>query len=387
MREMVYRPALKAVTLDGTNPPAIVEPLIARHGEATSYRPAEGVEAAIDVALWLGQPLLLTGEPGIGKTRLAYWLTQALNLDPEPLKCFVKSTTTATDLFYHFDEMARFRDSQPGRTPKPLIAYLRFNGLGKAILRAGGPSAPLLSLQGRPLTRGRDDALLREAFGDAAESGEPCFAHLLPDDPDFATAKPGHTVVLIDELDKAPRDTPNDLLNEIEQKAFEIRELGIRVALPAAAETPAPTSPAPAVRGGTPRPIIIITSNSEKNLPEPFLRRCVYFDIKWPSTDERLHEIVEAHIATLKGGPMLVRRALELMALWRDPQRRMTRPPGLAELLALLTVLVHRHRLSPDTDLGQERHRQQIIECLGSVLKNRDDQALAAQIVRGWTPR
>src|SRR5205085_6127566 len=105
--------------------------------------------------------------------------------------------------------------------------------------------------------------LIARAFGDeATTAGTARSAWLLPNEPTFSDADGQHCVVLIDELDKAPRDTPNDLLAEIENLGFAIPELGI------------------AIRSDPGfRPIVLLTSNSEKSLPEPFLRRCVYFDI------------------------------------------------------------------------------------------------------------
>src|SRR5262249_50051270 len=143
--------------------------------------------------------------------------------------------------------------------------------------------------------------------------GKVTAALLAPDDTAFAGAAPVHRVVLIDELDKAPRDTPNDLLAEIEDMGFKIPELGLLVQADAGF-----------------RPIVIITSNSEKSLPDPFLRRCAYFDIPFPRRyDSRvdkdwpgegtLEQIIEARIDALAGGGTLIEQALDLFQRLRKP--------------------------------------------------------------------
>src|SRR5215471_4965664 len=247
--------------IQSEDPLRLRPPLAEAHKRSDAYFPADGLQQAIDVSMLLGQPLLLTGDPGTGKTRAAYWLAEQIKAGPL-LRFDVKSTSTGTDLLYHFDEVARFRDSTR-REEKPLVRYLRFNALGAAILHAAGGGAVLQTVTGEPLegaTLARHRELLLDAFGaKAPHDGKVTAALLAPDDTAFAGAAPVHRVVLIDELDKAPRDTPNDLLAEIEDMGFKIPELGLLVQADAGF-----------------RPIVIITSNSEKSLPDPFLRRCAY---------------------------------------------------------------------------------------------------------------
>ncbi|MEO8938643.1 MAG: MoxR family ATPase [Burkholderiaceae bacterium] len=335
------------------------------------YRPDPGLAAAANVAILLGQPLLLTGEPGTGKTRFAYAMASELGLG-EVLECFVKSSTSAKDLFYSFDELARFRDIHANEH-LPLQRYLSFHGLGKAILFAGGPDRALKVLPGRAFESAPSRGLSKEpvlARRDAAAGRPQTFGDLYP-----ATAFPPNgpraSVVLVDELDKAPRDTPNDMLNEIERLGFDIPELGVRVEVPGDA---------------TVRPIVVITSNSEKSLPDPFLRRCVYFDIPFPVDD--LREIVYAQVCWLTEG-MLLDEALEVFALLRD-RSRIQRPPGTAELLAWLDVLGYdamkpadslRDRFRGTTDKDLE-----IVQAtLATLAKRPEDRATASDILRSWS--
>jgi MoxR-like ATPase len=359
-------------------PLALSHPLTESHKRWQAYFPAAGLAAAMDVAMLLGQPLLLTGDPGVGKTRAAHWLAGQLKIAPL-LRFDVKSTSTGTDLLYQFDEVARFRDSTR-KESKPLINYLRFNALGEAILRAAGGTSLLSSIAGEPLegvTTNRHLNILIDAFGEAPQEKRVTAAMLLPDDKAFGTAGPEHRVVLIDELDKAPRDTPNDLLAEIEDMSFKIPELGVKVE---AGETGF-------------RPIVIITSNSEKSLPEPFLRRCAYFDIPFPRRYNKakdgawpgegtLEQIVEGRIEALQGGGILLQQALDLFQRLRRPDSGVRKTPGTAELLAWLDVIVTRNGLTQHDDFKSKG--EAIESSLSAVLKNKDDMDAARRIVTEW---
>lgn len=195
------------------------------------YFPSKDLLAAIEYARVLKRPLLLRGDPGCGKTRVAQALAYELYCGREAdnyrnhyFEWFIKSTTKSKEGLYHFDHLMRLRDVQ-AKLKKPLTEYRRFGPLGKAFL-ASKPNAP--------------------------------------------------AILLIDEIDKADIDFPNDLLLELDEKRFYIEETGEEIR----AEFP---------------PIVIITSNDEKELPNAFLRRCVFHYIDFPD-EELLLKIARARI-------------------------------------------------------------------------------------------
>ncbi len=199
----------------------------ARLSDPSLYRPSQELVDAANVALALGQPLLLTGEPGTGKTQLAHHLAWTFKRE-KPLIFNAQTTSTASDLFYKYDALGHFQFIQNNAqilSPNEVESkFIRYQALGAAI-----------------------------------KSNE-------------------RQVVLIDEIDKAPRDLPNDVLAAIEDLEFIVPEIGKTY------KTQTEN-----------RPIIVITSNSEKNLPDPFLRRVIYFHIPFPN-DAALLEIVSSKV-------------------------------------------------------------------------------------------
>ena len=302
-----------------------ISPLASLQSEQ-QYLADSGLRHAANVALLLGQPLLLTGEAGTGKTRFAYSLAWELGYGA-PLKFETKSTTVASDLFYTYDALRRFQDVQVGEKPKSALPYLVYQALGVAILR----SHP-----------------------------EEKVAEFLP--PTFEHGGQSRSVVLVDEVDKAPRDFPNDILNEVENMYFRIPELGnIRI----------DTNPAL-------RPVVIFTSNSEKDLPDAFLRRCIYYHIPFPPP-ERMEEIVANRLGAVSAANSeLVRQALSLFYFLRQPGR-LRKKPATAELLGWLLAIKEIGGDPPNLVEAPDL----ILQTL-SVLVKTEDQQTATQYVTQW---
>ena len=327
-----------------------LRPAIApKYADPAAYRPAPGLCEAIDAAMLLGMPLLLTGEPGTGKTQAARWL--AHRLGAPLLRHDVKSTTAGRDLLYSFDEVARFRCASANEE-RAQIEFVVFSALGEAIVRTLGGQAQLTA-------RFEGAEIPASAF----PANDPHrAASLLPGVAGFAARAPEHCVVLIDELDKAPRDTPNDLLAEIDTMAFEMPELGLRISADA-----------------NWRPIVIITSNSERALPDPFLRRCLFFDIP-PPDQTAMSAIVAQSIDGIDIGSALLKDAWNFyVALRNKPGLR--KRPGTAEFLAWMDALVRLAQLRPQARLSAEAAAQ-IEPTLVCLAKSPEDLEIAKNQLR-----
>jgi MoxR-like ATPase len=308
--------------------------------EPQTYLPDAGLVHAVNTALLLGRPLLVTGEPGTGKTQLAASIAFQLGYDP-PLRFVAKSVSQAPDLFYSFDSVGRFTASQTAPSvSRTVVEFIRYNALGQAILYANEPSA---------------------------------VKHLLARD----MRHPGlrRSVVLIDEVDKAPRDFPNDILSELERMEFRVPELGETVR--ARPEW---------------RPVVVITSNSERGLPDAFLRRCVYYDIPFP-TIEGLDAILKAKLAS-RYARDFAHDALEVLELLRDEQSRLSKKPSTAELIGWMLVLLERDRTPAANGVGHRdsrpnplRDRRVALETLGVLVKSRDDLRHAQRVIELWIAR
>jgi MoxR-like ATPase len=236
-------------------------PLLPRFTGTDSYLASEALQSAVNCALALERPLLVKGEPGTGKTLLAESVAGALGA--RLLTWHVKSTTRAQDGLYVYDTVQRLYDSRFGDGDvKDIRRYIKLGPLG-------------------------------EAF-----------------------SSPERVVLLIDEVDKADIEFPNDLLHELDRMRFRITETNDEIA-------------------AGQRPVVIITSNNEKDLPDAFLRRCVFHFIDFPDMD-LMKRIVEVHHPGLDES--LSRQALDIFFQLRS-FTRLRKRPSTSELIDWIAVL------------------------------------------------
>lgn len=263
------------------------------------YVATEDLTVAVNAAVTLERPLLVKGEPGTGKTELARQVADALGLPI--IEWHIKSTTRAQQGLYEYDAVSRLRDSQLG----PGLGGERVHDAANYIR------------QGK----------LWQAF-----------------------ARDDKCVLLIDEIDKADIEFPNDLLQELDRMEFFVYETGETVKARV-------------------RPIVIITSNNEKELPDAFLRRCFFHYIKFPDV-EVMKKIVEVHHPGIK--PALLTTALTQFYEIRD-QQGVKKKPSTSEVLDWLKLLLAE-------DLQPEDLRRDGASALpklhGALLKNEQDVAL-----------
>jgi len=261
-----------------------------------NYVATEDLRVAVNASIALERPLLIKGEPGTGKTVLAHEVAEAIGA---PLiQWHIKSTTKAQQGLYEYDAVSRLRDSQLGdEKVKDIGNYIKKGKMWEAFTSAERP------------------------------------------------------VLLIDEIDKADIEFPNDLLLELDRMEFYVYETGELVK---AAQ----------------RPIVMITSNNEKELPDAFLRRCFFHYIKFPDADT-MTQIINVHFPNLKGN--LISEALNVFYELRETPG-LKKKPSTSELLDWLKLLLVE---DIDPEVLKERDPTKLIPPLhGALLKNEQDVTL-----------
>ena len=266
----------------------------------SNYIATKDLQLAVNAAITLERPLLIKGEPGTGKTMLAEELAESLGT--ELIQWHIKSTTKAQQGLYEYDAVSRLRDSQLGDD--------RVHDISNYIVKGK----------------------LWEAFS--------------------AEKRP---VLLIDEIDKADIEFPNDLLLELDKMEFFVYETQERVV-------------------AKQRPIVIITSNNEKELPDAFLRRCFFHYIDFPSSEE-MAQIIDVHHPHVKQD--LVRQALEVFFNLREVNG-IKKKPSTSELLDWLKLL-----MAEDIDaktLHDKSQKGGLMPMFGALLKNEQDISLVEKL-------
>ena len=258
-----------------------------------NYVATQDLKMAVNAAITLERPLLIKGEPGTGKTVLAHEIAKGLKTPL--LEWNIKSTTKAQQGLYEYDAVARLRDSQLGED--------RVHEIGNYIKKG--------------------------KLWDAFESKQ-------------------RPILLIDEIDKADIEFPNDLLHELDKMSFHVYETGQTIT----AEN---------------RPIIIITSNNEKDLPDAFLRRCFFHYIQFPNADT-MAEIVNVHFPDIKSRLLgaALKRFYEVRAM-----PGLKKKPSTSELLDWLKLLLIED-IDPET-LKESDPKKLIPPLHGALLKNEQD--------------
>lgn len=260
------------------------------------YVASRALTDAVNVSLALERPLLLKGEPGTGKTLLAHHIARALGM--ELVVWNVKSTTKAREGLYVYDTVQRLNDARFGDGDvRDIRRYIRLGPLGRAF------------------------------------------------------TSPTRVVVLIDEVDKADVEFPNDLLTELDQMSFHVLETDETLV-------------------AAHRPAVIVTSNSEKELPDAFLRRCVFHYIDFPDADE-MRKIVAVHFPGLAED--LLERALAVFYKLRDVAGLRKRP-STSELLDWLRALLASGARPPETLAGAPGD----LPCIGALIKLKEDSDVLA---------
>ena len=264
------------------------------------YIATDNLRLAVNAARTLQKPLLVKGEPGTGKTLLAEQVAKSLGM--KLITWHIKSTTKAQQGLYEYDAVSRLRDSQLGDSKVYDIGHY---------IKPGK---------------------LWEAF----TSDERC-------------------VLLIDEIDKADIEFPNDLLHELDRMAFYVYETGETIS-------------------ARQRPVVIITSNNEKELPDAFLRRCFFHYIEFPD-EATMRQIIDVHFPNIREG--LVSEALQIFFKLRDVPG-LKKPPSTSELIDWLSLLMADDM--PEDVLRKRDPKTAIPPLYGALIKNEQDVQLLERL-------
>jgi MoxR-like ATPase len=268
--------------------------IVGTPGEKGRYLADEDLVCAVNAMLAVEQPLLVTGDPGTGKTVLAYSIAAELELGDVELFT-VRSEHQGRDLLYEFDNLQRFYDAQ--------VEY--------------------------PRARDRRNYLRLGPLGRVIHSGK-------------------RRVVLIDEIDKAPRDFPNDLLHVLDKMELRIPEIDVEVSTDE-------------------RPVVVVTSNQESQLPEAFLRRCVFHHIEFPD-EQRLQEIVAERLGEQSGSAQDLRHRVIQRFQEVRKVKGLQKRPATSELLTWVRVLERAQPAASELAGALED-----LPFLGALLKLRED--------------
>ena len=304
------------------------------------YILSKSLQRAVDIALHLNKPLLLCGEPGTGKTTLARYLAMQYSMtNPgdyapfyfEPLVFDTKTTSVASDLFYSYDALGRLRDAYIAGEKTGAGDYIELRALGKAIAFKHGAASPGIQCI---------DTII-DFKGGASFSPTPI-----------------SSLVLIDEIDKAPRDFPNDILNEIEKQEFSIKELNVKV--------PAANNDA--------KILVIMTSNNEKNLPDAFLRRCIYHYIEFPDS-QQLDKIIRAHFPAMSVNGTT--KVMGIVNTFNELRKLpLLKKPATAEFIDWLHILKRENLLQEAQEPYESLPlpiKEQLQNSMGLLFKNNND--------------
>jgi MoxR-like ATPase len=264
------------------------------------YIATDNLRLAVNAARTLQKPLLVKGEPGTGKTLLAEQVAQSLGM--KLITWHIKSTTKAQQGLYEYDAVSRLRDSQLGDNKVYDIGHY---------IKPG-------------------------KLWDAFTSEERC-------------------VLLIDEIDKADIEFPNDLLHELDRMAFYVYETGETIS-------------------AKQRPVVIITSNNEKELPDAFLRRCFFHYIEFPD-EATMRQIIEVHFPNIRQS--LVSEALQIFFKLRDVAG-LKKPPSTSELIDWLSLLMADDM--PEDVLRNRDPKAAIPPLYGALIKNEQDVQLLERL-------